>query len=64
MTKSVRPDLARCSEREEETHMLLVWMYAPKRQTAGMSGTGEGYDAVAYGVVKLVPAVECNVPRQ
>ena len=28
------------------THMLLVWMYAPKRQTAGMSGTGEGYEAV------------------
>ena len=44
--------------------MLLVRMYAPKRQTAGISGTGEGYDAVAYGVVKLVPAVKGNVQRQ
>lgn len=42
-------------------HLLLVWMYAPKRQKAGRSGTGCGYAAVAYGVVKLVPAAETAV---
>lgn len=42
-------------------HLLLVWMYAPKRQKAGRSGTGCGYAAVAYGVVKLVPAAKTTV---